>query len=101
MAPLSEEIACDRRCGRERDPPRSVHSRHEAAMTGISRPLRVSLLAFPDAVVSTLTGIYDVLSAFSMLAGMDEAIPDDPPFMVEIVGAEPGAVALASGMPLV
>ena len=70
-------------------------------MTGISRPLRVSLLAFPDAVVSTLTGIYDVLSAFSLLAGMDEAIPDDPPFMVEIVGAEPGAVALASGMPLV
>jgi transcriptional regulator GlxA family with amidase domain len=70
-------------------------------MTGISRPLRVSLLAFPDAVVSTLTGIYDVLSAFSMLAGMDEAIPDKPPFMVEIVGAEPGAVALASGMPLV
>ena len=70
-------------------------------MTGISRPLRVSLLAFPDAVVSTLTGIYDVLSAFSMLAGMDEAIPDDPPFRVEIVGAEPGPVVLASGMPLV
>jgi transcriptional regulator GlxA family with amidase domain len=70
-------------------------------MTGISRPLRVSLLAFPDAVVSTLTGIYDVLNAFSLLAGMDEAIPDAPPFRVEIVGAAPGAVTLASGMPLV
>ena len=66
-------------------------------MTGIFRPLRVSLLAFPDAVVSTLTGIHDVLSAFSMLAGMDEAIPDKPPFMVQIVGAEPGPVVLASG----
>jgi hypothetical protein len=32
---------------------------------------------------------------------MDEAIPDDPPFRVEIVGAAPGAVALASGIPLV
>ena len=28
-------------------------------MTGLSRPLRVSLLAFPDAVVSTLTGTSD------------------------------------------
>ena len=28
------------------------------------RPLHVSLVAFPDAVISTLTGIYDVLNAF-------------------------------------
>ncbi|MGQ9365354.1 GlxA family transcriptional regulator [Azospirillum sp. ST 5-10] len=65
-----------------------------------ARPLRVSLLAFPDAVVSTLTGIHDVLGAFGMLAGLDDAIPDRPPFAVEIVGAARGPVGLASGMPL-
>jgi transcriptional regulator GlxA family with amidase domain len=70
-------------------------------MTGLSRPLHVSLVAFPDAVISTLTGIYDVLNVFGMLAGADEAIPADPPFRVEIVGTEPGPVLLASGMPLV
>jgi transcriptional regulator GlxA family with amidase domain len=69
-------------------------------MMETSRPLRVSLLAFPDAVVSTLTGIYDVLNGFGMLAGLDDAIPESPPFAVEIVGAEPGPLALASGMPL-
>lgn len=70
-------------------------------MTGISRPLHVSLVAFPDAVVSTLTGIHDVLNAFGMLAGADDAIPADPPFRVEIVGTAPGPVPMASGMPLV
>ncbi|WP_207485168.1 GlxA family transcriptional regulator [Arenibaculum pallidiluteum] len=70
-------------------------------MTGISRPLRVSLLAFPDAGLSTLTGIYDVLNGFRMLAGADEALPVDPPFHLEVVGARPGPVALAGGMPLV
>ena len=63
--------------------------------------MHVSLLAFPDAVVSTLTGIHDVLNGFGMLAGFDDAVPDDPPFVVEIVGAAPGPLQLASGMPLV
>jgi transcriptional regulator GlxA family with amidase domain len=60
----------------------------------------VSVVAFPDAVVSTLTGIYDVLSAFDLLAGSDMAIAADPPFRVEIVGEEAGPVTLASGVPL-
>ncbi len=61
-------------------------------------PLHVSLVAFPDAVVSTLTGIYDVLNAFDMLAGADPSIPEAPPFEVKVVGLERGPVALASGM---
>ena len=69
-------------------------------MTGQPRSLRVSVVAFPDAVVSTLTGIYDVLSAFDLLAGSDMAIATDPPFRVEIVGEEAGPVTLASGVPL-
>ncbi len=62
--------------------------------------LHVSLVAIPDAVVSTLTGIYDVMNSFKMLAGADSAIPDDPPFKVEIVGTTRGTVTLASGMPI-
>ncbi len=61
-------------------------------------PRQVSLVAFPDAVVSTLTGIYDVLNAFGRLADVDRSIPAVPPFEVRVVGVERGPVALASGL---
>jgi transcriptional regulator GlxA family with amidase domain len=70
------------------------------AMPGQSRPLHVSIVAIPDAVISTLTGIYDVLGAFRMLAGLEPSIPTDPPFKVEIVSARRGNVTLASGVPV-
>ncbi|MCB1914849.1 MAG: hypothetical protein KDG52_03905 [Rhodocyclaceae bacterium] len=60
----------------------------------------VALLAFPDAVVSTLTGIYDVLGSFRMLRGFHPSIPDDPPFQVEIVGERRRPLMLASGIPV-
>lgn len=69
-------------------------------MAEAQKALQVSLVAIPDAVISTLTGIYDVMNSFKMFAGTDGALPSDPPFKVEIVGAERGAVALASGMPV-
>jgi transcriptional regulator GlxA family with amidase domain len=72
-----------------------------ATGTGVSGkigPFQVSLVAFPDAVVSTLTGIYDVLNAFRILAGVDPSVPETPPFEVAIVGLERGPVGLASGM---
>jgi len=69
-------------------------------MTAKVGPYHVSLLAIPDAVVSTLSGIFDVMNAFGMLAGADPAIPDQPPFAVEIVGAARGALTLASGVPV-
>jgi transcriptional regulator GlxA family with amidase domain len=69
-------------------------------MSGKTRPLHVSLVAIPDAVISTMTGIYDVLGSFRMLAGVDASIPDEPPFTIEIVGAQRGSVALASGVPV-
>ena len=37
-------------------------------MAGQTRPLHVSLVAIPDAAISTLAGIYDVLGSFAMLA---------------------------------
>jgi transcriptional regulator GlxA family with amidase domain len=60
--------------------------------------LQVSLIAIPEGSISTLHGIYDVLNAFEMLAGFDEAIPASPPFRVEIVGATAGPVRLAGGL---
>lgn len=69
-------------------------------MPGQSRPLHVSLVAIPDAVISTLTGIYDVLGSFRMLGRIDPALPTEPPFMVEIVAELSGPVALASGVPV-
>jgi len=69
-------------------------------MPGLARPLHVSLIAIPDAVVSTLTGIYDVMNSFRMLAGSEPAIPDQPPFKIEIVGSAAGRLALAGGVPI-
>lgn len=51
-------------------------------------PLLVSLLALPDAAMSTLAGLYDVLRA----AG--------PTFRVQIVGEAVGPLMLASGVPI-
>lgn len=69
-------------------------------MTQPHRALHVSLVAIPDAVISTLSGIYDVMNAFKLLARTGDAFPDQPPFLVEIVGQKPGPVALASGLPI-
>lgn len=69
-------------------------------MPGATRPLHVSVVAIPDAVISTLSGIYDVLGCFGMLAGVEPSIPDDPPFNIEIVSAAKGRVLLASGVPV-
>lgn len=60
----------------------------------------VSLIAVPDAAISTLSGIYDVLSMFPAVASIDPAVPAAPPFEVEIVGETAGPVALASGLPI-
>lgn len=66
-------------------------------MSGKTKPLHVSLVAIPDAVISTLSGIYDVLRSFAMLA-RESAMPQMAPFTVEIVGARKGKVPLASGV---
>lgn len=61
-------------------------------------PLHVSLIAIPDAVVSTLTGIYDVMNAPALTRLMSPGTP--APFRVEIVGERPGFLQLASGIPV-
>lgn len=61
------------------------------------KPRHVSLVAIPDAVVSTLSGIFDVMNAFSVLSpGLTAA----QPFEVQIVGVETGPLTLASQVPV-
>ena len=60
-------------------------------------PLHVSLLAIPEAVVSTLSGIFDVMNAFAILPPLRE---QPTPFKVEIVGLRTGPLKLASNVPV-
>ena len=63
-----------------------------------SAPVHVCLVALPDAVVSTLAGIYDVMNGVSM---MGISCPGaEHPFRVTIVGEKAGALRLASGIPI-
>jgi transcriptional regulator GlxA family with amidase domain len=52
----------------------------------------VSIVALPDAVVSTLFGIFDVLNGFGF-AGLGAA-----PFQIDIVGEAAGSLQIASGV---
>jgi transcriptional regulator GlxA family with amidase domain len=61
-------------------------------------PLQVSLVALPEGSISTLHGLYDVLNGFELLKGLDDAVPESPPFHVQIVGATEGPVRLAAGL---
>jgi transcriptional regulator GlxA family with amidase domain len=61
-------------------------------------PLRVSLVVLPDAAIGSLTGMYDTLSCFPLLATFDDAVPTEPPFAVELVAATPGPASTASGI---
>ncbi len=60
----------------------------------------MSLVAIPEAVVSTLSGIFDVMNAFAMMSPQGEAPFQTPPFRVEIVGLQPGSLELASRVPV-
>jgi transcriptional regulator GlxA family with amidase domain len=64
------------------------------------RPLHVSLVALPDAVVSTLFGIFDVLNAFALTGLSNARSGKRPPFDVEIVGERVGPLGLASRVPI-
>ncbi|MES2920825.1 MAG: helix-turn-helix domain-containing protein [Verrucomicrobiota bacterium] len=63
-----------------------------------SKSLQVALLALPDAVISTLAGIYDVMNGVSLIG--PATLGSEPPFRIEIVGEMTGALPLASGVPI-
>lgn len=60
----------------------------------------MSLVALPDAVVSTLTGIFDVMNAFALIGTPGTGAGAHVPFHVEIVGEAVGPLELASGVPI-
>lgn len=70
-----------------------------AEQTG-PEPLHVSLIAIPEAVVSTLSGIFDVMNAFVIMPPLGDSQRRAPPFLVEIVGLESGPLSLASRVPV-
>lgn len=56
-------------------------------------PMHVSILGLPEASHSTVAGLADVFSAFRLLRGMNDSIPDNSPFEVCIVGCETARTA--------
>lgn len=58
----------------------------------------VSIVALPDAVISTISGIYDVMHALTLVQLPGEA--GQRSFEVDIVGASAGPLMLASGLPI-
>jgi transcriptional regulator GlxA family with amidase domain len=61
--------------------------------------VHVSLVALPEATVSTLSGIFDVMNAFAILPRSGGAL-QPAPFRVEIVGKKIGPLTLASKVPV-
>jgi transcriptional regulator GlxA family with amidase domain len=76
-----------------------LQNAEQTAQTG-PEPLHVSLIAIPEAVVSTLSGIFDVMNAFVIMPPLGDAQRRAPPFRVEIVGLESGSLSLASRVPV-
>jgi transcriptional regulator GlxA family with amidase domain len=64
------------------------------------REFHVSLVAIPEVLLSTLTGIYDVFNSFDKMEPFKELLPDTSPFRAEIVGPWSGPMNTASGLPL-
>lgn len=62
------------------------HTVISARRYNIGSPVRVALVALPEAMVGTLSGIYEVLTCFDLLSAYDENLPSSPPFAVDIVG---------------
>lgn len=69
-------------------------------MTNAKKPIHVSLVAIPDAMLSTLSSIYDVLNCFELLGSLGDTVPDDNPFQVEIVAPTQAPIRTASGLPV-
>ena len=60
-------------------------------------PRHVSLVALPEASISTLFGIFDVMNAFALMGLSPSGLT---PFHIEIVGEAVGPLGLASGVPV-
>jgi transcriptional regulator GlxA family with amidase domain len=68
-------------------------------MTAERPPLHVSIVALPEAMSSTLNGLFDTLSGMRMLPALFADVPVERGFDVEIVGVSDGSVTLTNGLP--
>lgn len=64
------------------------------------RPLSVSLVAFPEATISSLGGMYETLTCFEQVRSYDADVTDPAPFEVEVVAPEAGSLVTSSGFPV-
>jgi len=64
-----------------------------------ARPLRVSIVAVPEAQVTPLSGLFEILSSFGLLASLESDLPAKP-FGVEIVAPRNAPSRGASGLPI-
>lgn len=65
-----------------------------------SPPLHVSLAAVPGSLSSPITGLYEVLTAFPVVADFSDSVPASSPFEVEIVGPTRTTITAPSGLPI-
>jgi len=68
-------------------------------MAPLPLPLHVTLIATPDAQLAPLSGLYETLTAFPLLAGFEPEVPPQP-FTVDIVAPAGDTVRGASGLTL-
>jgi transcriptional regulator GlxA family with amidase domain len=60
--------------------------------------VHISVLAFPDASVSSLTGMFDVFNSFDVIRNLDDLVTGESPFSAEIVAADMSPLRTASGV---
>jgi transcriptional regulator GlxA family with amidase domain len=65
----------------------------------MAKPTHVSLVALPEIMISPLAGLYEVLTLFETLGSFDDAVPQEPPFDVQIVAPVDMRPTGASGLP--
>lgn len=63
-------------------------------------PVHVSLVAIPDAMASSLSGLYEVLNGFDLFATIGDPVTQAAPFEVEVVSPVSTPTTTASGLTL-
>lgn len=63
-------------------------------------PFHVSLVAVPGSLSSPITGLYELLTSFPVVADFYEGVPAFSPFAVEIVGQARSTITAPSGLPI-
>lgn len=71
-----------------------------SAVSEYRAPVRVSLVAVPDAMASSLSGLYEVLNGFDLFATIGEPAARAAPFEVEVVSPQATPTTTASGLTL-